>query len=59
MDLLDNFKKGMDFSELTDEQIKQVEDKLNKRPRKRFDFLSPLEQLNNVLTTEQKVAFAT
>lgn len=53
------FKKGMDFSELTDEQIQEVEDKLNNRPRKRFGYLSPLEQLNKALTNEQKVAFAT
>lgn len=49
----------MDFSELTIEQIQKVEDKLFNRPRKRFGFLSPLEQLNKVLTNEQKVAFAT
>ena len=53
------FRKGMDFSELTDEQIQKVENKLNNRPRKRFGYLSPLEQLNKVLTNEQKVAFAT
>ena len=39
--------------------IQKVEDKLNNRPRKRFGYLSPLEQLNNVLTNEGKVAFIT
>ncbi|MBP1629771.1 MAG: hypothetical protein H6Q15_664 [Bacteroidetes bacterium] len=49
----------MDFSKLTKEQIQKVDGKLNNMPRKRFGFLSRLEQLNIVLTTEQKVAFAT
>ena len=49
----------MDFSKLTDKMIKGVEDKLNNRPRKRFGHLSPLEQLNNVLTNEEKVTFKT
>jgi len=53
------FKKGMDFSKLTDKMIQEVEDKLNNRPRKRFGYLSPLEQLNKVLTNEEKVAFKT
>jgi len=49
----------MDFSKLTDKMIQEVEDKLNNRPRKRFGYLSPLEQLNKVLTNEEKVAFKT
>lgn len=49
----------MDFSELTDKKIQEIEDKLNNRPRKRFVYLSPLKQLNKVLTTEEKVAFKT
>lgn len=53
------FRKGMDFTELTDREIQEVEDKLNNRPRKRFGYLSPLEQLNKLLTTEGKVAFKT
>ena len=53
------FRKGMDFTDLTDREIQEVEDKLNNRPRKRFGYLSPLEQLNKLLTTEGKVAFKT
>jgi len=49
----------MDFTELTDREIQEVEDKLNNRPRKRLGYLSPLEQLNKILTTEGKVEFKT
>lgn len=48
------FPKGTSFNNITDEQVKAVETKLNNRPRKRFNFDSPnivmknlLEKLNN------------
>lgn len=44
----DYFPKKMEFHEITDKQIKEAEDALNNRPRKRHKFLSPNEfnQLN-------------
>ena len=53
------FRKGMAFTDLTDREIQEVEDKLDNRPRKRVDYLSPLEQLNKILTSEGEVAFKT
>lgn len=49
----------MDFTELIDREIQEVEDKLNNRPRKIFGYLSSLKQLNKILTTEGEVAFKT
>lgn len=52
------FPKGMSFETLTDEQIQYVEDKLNNRPRKKLNFLTPNEFfLTNF--ANQKVAFIT
>ena len=50
-----------DFSAITDEYIEYVQRKLNNRPRKRLDFLSPNEIYNNFvrLKTNKKVAFKT
>ena len=45
--------KASPFEELTDEYIEQVQEILNNRPRKRFDFQSPNQMFN------QKVAFVT
>lgn len=39
------FPKGTAFEEITDEEIQQVEDKINNRPRKRYGFYSPLEMM--------------
>jgi IS30 family transposase len=54
------FPKGSDFKSITDEQVKQVEEKLNNRPRKRFGFETPnylyLQLINN---PNGKVAFMT
>ncbi len=50
--------KQTDFSTITDEYIKFVENKLNNRPRKRHDFQTP-NQIFNQLTNHQKVAFVT
>jgi Transposase and inactivated derivatives, IS30 family len=52
------FPKKTDFSTITDEQIKMVEEKLNNRPRKRLNFESPLTMFNR-LTNHNKVAFVT
>ena len=39
------FPKGTDFSKVSDEEIRQVENLLNNRPRKRFGGLTPCEVL--------------
>ena len=52
------FTKGSDFSKLSETDIKYVEDKLNRRPRKRFNFKSPIFVMDKLLFN-QKVAFVT
>ncbi len=42
--------KGTDFSEITDEFVSWVENKLNNRPRKRLGYLTPNEKFNSILT---------
>jgi len=51
------FPKKMSFEQLTQEEVEQVEIKLNMRPRKRLGFLSPFEQYQKLNNT--KVAFVT
>ena len=53
------FPKGSDFTIITNEQIKYVEDKLNNRPRKRFGYLTPNQVYLTTLTNNGKVAFIT
>ncbi len=48
--------KGTDFSELTDEYVVWVENKINNRPRKRLGYLTPTEKLDQLLTLNS-VAF--
>jgi transposase, IS30 family len=45
--------KASDFDDFSDEQIYQIQEKLNNRPRKRYNFKSPNQLFN------QKVAFDT
>lgn len=52
------FKKGSDFSRLTPADIKRVETKLNNRPRKRYNFESPIFIMDRILFN-QKVALTT
>ena len=54
------FPKGTDFKNITQKQIDYVQYKLNNRPRKRLDFLSPIEFFNKFVKSKhkQKVAFA-
>ena len=42
--------KGTDFSEITDEFVSWIENKLNNRPRKRLGYLTPNEKFNSILT---------
>jgi len=51
------FKKGSDFSLITDEQVKNVVEKLNNRPRKRYQFNSPNEVYLQKLNNNQAFAF--
>lgn len=48
--------KKMDFSEITEERIKEIETKINTRPRKRFGYENPIFVMNKLLFN-QKVAF--
>ena len=41
--------KGSDFDSLTDEFVFSVQEKLNRRPRKRLNFLSPVQYYNSVV----------
>ena len=41
--------KGTDFSEITDEFVAWVEEKLNNRPRKRLGYITPNEKFNSIL----------
>jgi IS30 family transposase len=43
------FPKGFDFSTVTEAELDAVADELNERPRKRFGFATPTEQLAEVL----------
>ena len=52
------FKKGSDFTKITKHEIERVEYKLNNRPRKRFNFETPIFVMNKLLFNP-KVAFVT
>jgi len=45
--------KKTDFTTITDQQIKQIEDKLNKRPRKRFNYENPIFVMNQLLFNQK------
>lgn len=48
------FPKGTDFNKITDEQIMEVENKLNNRPRKIINYLTPLEFIERENRTSKK-----
>ncbi|MDB9754656.1 hypothetical protein OAB20_00005, partial [Winogradskyella sp.] len=52
------FPKKSDFSLISDQEIKRIETKLNNRPRKRFNFDTPLEMMDKLLFNTE-VAFIT
>ena len=52
------FPKGCEFEKVTPKQIKVVETKLNNRPRKRFNFDTPLERFHQIKKINP-VAFVT
>ena len=43
------FPKGTDFAEVSEEEIKVVQRKLNDRPRKALGFYKPDEVINNLV----------
>lgn len=47
------FPKGTDFQKVDPKYVQFVQNQINQRPRKRYEYLSPIEMLN------QKVAFMT
>jgi len=53
------FPKKSNFDLITEQDVMKVEKLLNNRPRKRFDFLTPIEYFNIVTKNEKKVAFRT
>ncbi|MDD4576378.1 MAG: IS30 family transposase, partial [Bacteroidales bacterium] len=52
------FVKGSSFENITNQQVKYVQHKLNNQPRKRLGFLTPNEFLSLNLQ-KQQVAFIT
>ncbi|MDO9152909.1 MAG: IS30 family transposase [Paludibacter sp.] len=45
------FPKGTDFELISEQDVKEVQDKLNNRPRKRLDFLSPNQKFFEITGT--------
>ncbi len=43
------FRKSSDFTEITQERIKEIENKLNNRPRKRFNYETPIFVMEKLL----------
>lgn len=50
------FPKGTDFNQVSEEQVKYVQNQLNNRPRKRYKFLAPVQVIVQKLN---QVAFIT
>ncbi|HJY70024.1 MAG TPA: IS30 family transposase, partial [Streptosporangiaceae bacterium] len=48
--------KGTDLSPYTAAQLQHIENELNDRPRKRFGYHTPREQLAKLLADDQRVA---
>ena len=45
--------KKTDFTTITEQQIKEIEDKLNNRPRKRFNYENPIFVMNQLLFNQK------
>lgn len=41
--------KGANFDNFSDEQILDIQRKINRRPREKLDFLSPIQALNKII----------
>jgi IS30 family transposase len=48
--------KGTDLSPLTPAQVQAIQDELNDRPRKRFGYYTPREQLAKLIAENERVA---
>ena len=53
------FPKGTSFENITEQQVIDVQEALNNRPRKRFHYLSPQQIFNQQLINLDPVAFIT
>lgn len=53
------YPKGSDFTSITKEQLIKVQDKLNRRPRKRYGFKSPLEVYEEAINAGGKINYYT
>lgn len=53
------FPKGSSFEQVTQQQVNEVTEKLNQRPRKRFGYQSPNEVFQNATLNNEGVAFIT
>ena len=51
--------KKKNFSEVRDDYIKEIEEKLNNRPRKRFGYKSPNQQFVETLEQQTIIALVT
>ena len=51
--------KSSDFDLLQEEEIRRIEEKINKRPRKKLNFASPYEAFKSLTKIDPKVAFRT
>ena len=51
--------KKTNFADVTDKYIKEIEEKLNNRPRKRFGYKSPNQQFVEALEQQTILALAT
>lgn len=45
------FPKGTNFDEVTEEDLKRVQDAINNRPRKSLGYKKPIEIFNSILST--------
>lgn len=52
------FPKGHDFSQITKEELKKAETKLNNRPRKRYGYRSPNEVFHEAIKNNGEVPIA-
>jgi len=51
------FPKGTDFNQVTEEELQDVIEEINNRPRKILGYQTPNEVFNNLLKKEEGVAF--
>ena len=53
------FPKKTNFDDIKNEKVIQTVEKLNNRPRKRYDFLSPNEMFDQFIESNSNIAFIT